>query len=74
MVHCARARVWFLKGFKEAVQGSVERAVRRNSPIPGQVHDAIEGWAVHGRTDKDRPSMDAINLAPPVGRLCETPP
>ena len=61
MVHYARARVWFLRRFKEAVQGSVEREVRSNSPIPGQVHDAIEGPAVHGRNDEDRPWMDKVN-------------
>ena len=56
MVHCARARVWFLRGSKEAVQGGVERAVRSNSPIPGQVHDAIESPAVHGRK-KQNPAI-----------------
>ena len=68
MVHYARARVWFLRGFKEAVQGSVEREVRSNSPIPGQDHDAIESPAVHGRKKQNPAIGGTLRSCSTVGR------
>ena len=57
---------------KQAVQGCVEREVRSNGPIPGQVHDAIEGPAVHGRK-KQNPAIGGTLRGCSKRRLTETP-